>query len=120
MPQGSVLGPQLFSVYTRPLGSLIRSHRLDHDFYANDSQLFVFVRPVQTRVDGAVDRVKLRVRDICIWMRNHFLKVNDSKTEMLVVGSRKQLSKVHIPDVAVGIKCGHNTIDQGAGPGGCA
>ena len=35
-------------------------------------------------------------------MRNHFLKLNDSKTEMLVVGSRKQLSKVHIPDVAVG------------------
>ena len=94
--------PQLFSVYTRPLGSLIRSHGLDHNFYADDSQLFVFVRPVQAQVDGAVDRVQLCVRDIHIWMRNHFLKLNDSKTEMLAVGSRKQLSKAHIPDVAVG------------------
>ena len=36
-------------------------------------------------MDGAVDRVQLCVRDICIWMRNHFLKLNDSKTERLVV-----------------------------------
>ena len=64
--------------------------------------LFFFVRPVQAQVDGAVDRVQLCVCDICIWMRNHFLKLNDNKTEMLVVGSRKQLSKVHISDVAVG------------------
>ena len=102
VPKGSVLGPQLFFGYTRPPGSLIRSHGLDHDFYADDSQLFVFVRPVQAQVDGAVDRVQLCVRDIRIWMRNHFLKLNDRKTEMLVVGSRKQLSIVHIPDVAVG------------------
>ena len=102
VPQGSVLGPQLFSVYTRPLGSLICCPGLDHDFYADDSQLFVVVRPVQAQVDGAVDGVQLCVRDIRIWMRNHVLKLNDSKTEMLVVGSRKQLFKVHIPDMAVG------------------
>ena len=44
IPQGSAFGPQLFSVYTRPLGSLICSHGLDHEFYADDSQLCVFVR----------------------------------------------------------------------------
>ena len=60
------LRDQLFSVYTRPLGSLIRSHGLNHDFYADDSRLFAFVRPVQAQVDGAVDRVQLRVRDIRI------------------------------------------------------
>ena len=33
---------------------------------------------------------------------NHFLKLNDGKTEVLVVGSRDQLSKVHVPDPVVG------------------
>jgi len=81
-------------VYTRPLGGIIRSHGLDYDFYADDSQLFVFARPVQAQVDKAVDRVRLCVHDIRIWMRNHFLKLNDGKTEVLAVGSKVQLSKV--------------------------
>ena len=56
MPQGSVLGPQLFSIYTRPLGGIIRSHGLAYDFYADDLQMFIFVEPVQALVDGAMDR----------------------------------------------------------------
>ena len=56
VPQGLVLGPQLFSIYTRPLGGIIRSHGLAYDFYADDLQMFIFVEPVQALVDGAMDR----------------------------------------------------------------
>ena len=52
VPQGSVLGPQLFTVYTSPLGRIIRAHGLDYHPFADDSQLYVFVKPVQANVDG--------------------------------------------------------------------
>jgi len=84
------------------LGGIIRSHGLDYDLFADDTQLSIFVRPIQGLVDGAVGRIELCVRDIRIWMRKNFLKLNDSKTELVVMGSSKHVAKVHIPGVVVG------------------
>ena len=73
VPQGSVLGPLLFSLYLTPLGDIIRSHDINFYMYADDIQLYL----------TSLERCMLAVR---AWMSANKLKLNDSKTEFFVLG----------------------------------
>ena len=51
---------------------------------------------------GVIGRLEKCCHDIRTWKRRNFLKLNDDKAEVLLIGSRQQLSKIALPGVTVG------------------
>ena len=85
-----------------PLGRIIRAHGLNYHCFAGDSQLHMFVRPNQAKPHFVIGGLKQCCEDMHTLGRSNFLKLNDGKTEVLLVGSRQQLKKLLLTGVMVG------------------
>ena len=89
VPQGSVLGPVLFSLYTQPLSDVIQYHQCSFHKFADDTEISLHAKPES--FISTQDSVQSCISDVLSWMNSNKLKLNPEKTEAMISGSRHRL-----------------------------
>lgn len=71
--------------------------------YADDTQLYLSFKPDGSANEAeAWNAMELCIRAVRAWMLTDKLKLNDSKTEFLIIGTRQQLHKINNSSLLVG------------------
>jgi hypothetical protein len=97
-----VSGPQGFSYYSDPVPEIAEEHGISAHLYADDTQLYL---PFSLTEEDSV-RVVLQMEDCCEdtrgWMTQNKLKLNEDKTEVLVILPSRQSHKCKIDSLSIG------------------
>ena len=95
VPQGSVLGLMLFTMYIKPLSAIIDSHSIIHHSFADDLQLQMSA--TSDSISELLHSMQSCISDVKAWSTANMLKLNDSKTELMLVTSKRSKHLHNLP-----------------------
>ena len=94
VPQGSILGPTLFILYMQDLEMIAREHGLSIHMFADDTQIYIAFKAEQS--DLTVPLLETCLMYIKKWMQVNFLKLNEDKTQLLVIPRKYTLNVIEL------------------------
>jgi len=98
LPQGSVLGPLLYILFTADIESLLTSCSLHSHSYADDVQSYSHCSPSEAA--HAVRSMSQAADTLNAWMSSNRLRLNSLKTQYIWLGTRQQLDKLNLESLA--------------------
>jgi Reverse transcriptase (RNA-dependent DNA polymerase) len=101
VPQGSVLGPKLFSQHAEDVTEILERCMQHHHIYADDMQGLRHGKPAD--ILQIVTQVENGINEIARWCASRRLQLNQSKTEIMWFGTAANLKKLSSEDQRVAI-----------------
>ena len=90
VPQGSVLGPILFVLYTHPISEIVSYHSRSHHSFSDDNQLYKSGNI--TQLPEIIHSTQSCISDVKARMTNNQLQLNSDKTEMVLIATKMVLN----------------------------
>ena len=90
VPQGSILGPLLYSLYVNDINCVFKLSKFH--LYADDLENYISY-PVD-QLDEAVNAMNEEAQSLSLFSAKHNLSINPAKTQVVLIGNSKILSKV--------------------------
>ena len=97
VPQGSVLGPVLFCIYTIELSYILKKYDINFKLFADDTQFYMTLN----NVDQAKEKIEVIMNEVGKWMESKQLKLNQDKTECLLVGKNRDIKRLNMSTLCI-------------------
>ena len=86
-----MLGPVLFTLYTTPLSAIISSFDINHQLYADNTQIYMSLSVSNAK--ESLEKLQQCLMGVSAWIAGSKLKLYPSKTEFLLIGTKLQREK---------------------------
>ena len=94
VPQGSILGPILFILYTKERSDIVKKYNMQLKLYADDSTIYITIDPTNVvGINITIQTIQSCIGEIKKWMTANYMKLNEGKTQLIIFGKPFNLKK---------------------------